>query len=68
MSLIGILYKFPRGRATVNSLLFIINAPEINVFEAYIVVSGPKKSLIGNGSLPDLIPFFPPMTSLPLAR
>jgi len=37
-----------------------MNAPGIGVFKAYIVVSGPKKNLIGSRSLPELIPFIPP--------
>jgi hypothetical protein len=44
----------------VSPRLFIINAPEIGVFKAYIVVSGHKKNLIGSRSFPELIPFIPP--------
>jgi hypothetical protein len=38
-----------------------MNAPEIGFFKAYIVVSNPKKDLIGSRSLPELIPFIPPL-------
>jgi hypothetical protein len=37
-----------------------MNAPEIGVFKAYILVSDPKKNLIGSRSLPELIPFITP--------
>jgi len=48
-----------RGRDKISSLLFILNAQEVGVFNTDIILFDPEKSLLMGMILPELIPLSP---------